>query len=62
MDNLNQNKMTFIANVLFVIFILFCLWFIVSSIIYRHKVSNNLDGSQSERQKKNEDYNMDYHP
>lgn len=54
--------MTFIANILFVIFILFCLWFIVSSIIYRHKVSNYLDGSQSERQKKNEDYNMDYHP
>ncbi len=53
--------MELIANALFIIFILFWLWFIVGSIIYRHKESPP-DGHQSERQKKNEDYNMDYHP
>lgn len=53
--------MELIANALFIIFILFCLWFIVGSIIYRDKTSP-FEGSQSERQKKNEDYNMDYHP
>jgi preprotein translocase subunit SecG len=52
---------TYIANTLFILFILFCVWFIVCSIIYRDKPSNDLTG-QSERQKKNDDYNTDYHP
>ena len=37
------------------------LWLIVCSIIYRDKPSNDLTG-QSERQKKNDDYNTDYYP
>ena len=52
---------TYIANTIFVIFLLFCLWLIVCSIIYRDKTSNDLTG-QSERQKKNDDYNTDYYP
>lgn len=52
---------TYIANTIFVVFLLFCLWLIVISIIYRDKPSNDLTG-QSERQKKNEDYNNNYHP
>jgi hypothetical protein len=52
---------TYIANTLFILFILFWVWFIVCSIIYRDKPSNDLNG-QSERQKKNDDYNTDYYP
>jgi len=53
--------MTFIANTLFVIFTLFCLLFIVLSIINKDKTSL-FDGASSERQEKNEDYNKDYYP
>ncbi len=52
---------TYIANTLFILFLLFWVWFIVCSIIYRDKPSNDLTG-QSERQKKNDDYNTDYYP
>jgi hypothetical protein len=52
---------TYIANTIFIIFILFCLWLIICSLIYKDKPSNNFIG-QSERQKKNDDYNTDYHP
>jgi|LakMenEpi03Aug12_release.lakeMendotaPanAssembly.Ray.scaffolds.fasta_scaffold2868277_1 hypothetical protein len=55
---------TYIANTLFILFILFWVWFIVCSIIYGYKPSNDLDltGHQSERQEKNDDYHFDYHP
>lgn len=52
---------TYIVYTIFIIVILLCVWFIVCSIIYRDKPSNNLNG-QSERQKKNNDYNTDYYP
>jgi hypothetical protein len=52
---------TYIANTLFILFLLFWVWVIVCSIIYRDKPSNDLTG-QSERQKKNDDYNTDYYP
>ena len=51
----------YIANTLFIIFILFVVWFVVCSIIYRSQPSNDLTG-QSERQKRNDDYNNDYYP
>ena len=51
---------TYIANTLFIIFILFVIWFVVCSIIYRDQPSNDLTG-QSERQKRNDDYNNDYY-
>jgi hypothetical protein len=51
---------TYIANVLFIIIILFAIWFIVGSIIYGHKPVGG--DSQSERQKRNDDYNNDYYP
>jgi preprotein translocase subunit SecG len=53
---------TYIANTLFIIIILFVIWFVVCSIIYRYKPSNDLTGQQSERQKRNDDYNNDYYP
>jgi uncharacterized membrane protein len=52
---------TYIANTLFILHLLFWIWMIVCSIIYRDKPSNDLTG-QSERQKKNDDYNTNYHP
>ena len=52
---------TYITNTLFIIFILFVIWFVVCSIIYRDQPSNDLTG-QSERQKRNDDYNNDYYP
>jgi len=52
---------TYIANALFILIILFLVWFIVCSIIYRDKPSDDLTG-QSERQKKNDDYNDNYYP
>jgi TM2 domain-containing membrane protein YozV len=52
---------TYIANTLFIISILFIIWFVVCSIIYTDKPSNDLTG-QSERQKRNDDYNNDYYP
>ncbi len=53
---------TYIANKLFIIFILFMIWFVVGSIIYRYKPSNDLTGHRSERQERNDDYNNDYYP
>ncbi len=53
---------TYIANTLFIIFILFIIWFVVCSIIYRDKPSNDLTGQQSKRQERNDDYNNDYYP
>jgi len=52
---------TYIANTLFIISILFIIWFVVCSIIYTDKPSNDLTG-QSERQKRNDDYNNDCYP
>jgi TM2 domain-containing membrane protein YozV len=52
---------TYIANTLFIIIILFIIWFVVCSIIYIDKPSNDLTG-QSERQKRNDDYNNDCYP
>jgi flagellar biosynthesis/type III secretory pathway M-ring protein FliF/YscJ len=60
----NKNKImiiTYIVNTLFIIIILFIIWFVVCSIIYKDKPSNDLTG-QSERQKRNDDYNNDYYP
>lgn len=53
---------TYTANILFVIFILFMIWFVVCSIIYRYKQPDNLTGQQSERQERNDDYNNNYYP
>lgn len=53
--------MVYVGNVLFCSIILFIIWFIVCSIIYRDKPSNDFTG-QSERQKRNDDYNNDYYP
>lgn len=53
---------TYIANGIFIIFILFWTWFVVCSTIYRHKPGNDSTGHQSERQKKNDDYDTDYFP
>jgi preprotein translocase subunit SecG len=53
---------TYIANTLFILIILFWVWFIVCSIIYGYKPSNDLTGQKSERQEKNDDYNTNYHP
>lgn len=52
---------TIIANIIFILFILFCLWFLICSIIYRDKPANDVSG-QSERQKRNDDYNNYYYP
>jgi len=52
---------TYIANTLFILILLFWVWFIVCSIIYRYKPSNDLT-CQSERQKKNDDYDTSYYP
>jgi preprotein translocase subunit SecG len=52
---------TYIANTIFVLFILFCIYLIVCSIIYRDKPFNDFTG-QSERQKKNDDYDTNYYP
>jgi hypothetical protein len=61
-DYKNKNMIiTYIANTLFIIIILFIIWFVVCSIIYIDKPSNDLTG-QSERQKRNNDYNNDYYP
>lgn len=57
---LYAKNITYIANIIFIIFILFCIWFMICSIIYRDKSSND-DSGQSERQKKNDDYNTDYY-
>lgn len=47
----------YIANIFFILLILFCLYIILVSRIYRDKPSNDLSG-QSERQEKNNDYNI----
>lgn len=51
----------YIANSIFIIFILFCAWFMACSIIYRDKSLNDDSNTQSDRQKKNDDYNTDYY-
>jgi len=53
--------LTYIANTIFILMILFIIWIIVCSIIYKDKPYNGPD-SQSDRQKKNEDYNDNYYP
>ena len=52
---------TYIVNGIFILFVLFIVWFIICSIIYRDKEGDNFLG-QSDRQKKNDDYNTDYYP
>jgi hypothetical protein len=51
---------TYIANTIFILVILFWGW-LSYYLIYEDKSSNNLT-NQSERQEKNNDYNNDYHP
>jgi len=53
---------TYLANTIFILFIIFCIWFIICSLKYGYKPSDDLTGQQSERQKKNDDYNTDYYP
>lgn len=57
---MNDTIITYIANTIFILFIIFCIWFIICSIVYSDKPCNDLSG-QSERQKKNEDYDTDYY-
>ncbi len=52
---------TYIANTIFILFILFFVWFVIGEIIYKDKPYNDFTG-QSERQKKNDDYNNNYYP
>ena len=52
---------TYIVNVIFILFVLFIVWFIICSIIYREKNGDDFS-VQSDRQKKNNDYNTDYYP
>jgi hypothetical protein len=58
---INIMVVTYIVNVIFILFILFIVWFIICSIIYREKDGDDFSG-QSDRQKKNDDYNTDYYP
>lgn len=53
--------MVYVVNILFCSIFLFIIWFIVGSIIYKDKPSNDFT-EQSERQKRNDDYNNDYYP
>jgi len=53
--------MTIVASIIFILFLLFWVWFIVCSIIYKDKPAD-ATGDQSERQKRNDDYNTDYYP
>ena len=50
---------TYIANTIFVLVILFVIYLIVVSYIYRDKSPKDNTG-QSERQERNDDYNNDY--
>jgi predicted membrane channel-forming protein YqfA (hemolysin III family) len=52
---------TYIANGFFILIVLFNVWFIIGSIIYREKEPDDLSG-QRDRQEKNDDYNTNYHP
>jgi len=58
---INIMVVTYIVNVIFILFILFIVWFIICSIIYREKDGDDFS-AQSDRQKKNDDYNTDYYP
>ncbi len=56
---------TYIANGFFILFVLLHVWLIMGSIFYREKKDDDLtyNGSgQSDRQKRNDDYNTNYHP
>ena len=56
----NTNMITCIANIVFILMILFWGW-LSYSLIHKDKSSNNFN-NQSERQEKNNDYNNNYHP
>jgi hypothetical protein len=50
----------YVANIIFILAILFWGW-LSYSLIYEDKPSSNFN-KQSERQEKNNDYNNNYHP
>ncbi len=52
---------TYIANTIFILLLLFFACFVVGCTIYGDRPRNDFAG-QSERQKKNDDYNNDYYP
>jgi len=52
----------YIANAVLIVFVLFCIWLLTCYIIYRDKSIDVTDDSQSDRQKRNDDYNNDYYP